>query len=342
MNLKEIAAKLLCFLALLGCFATGAYADWYDDVKPGSTWVEIEGDNFVADTFLGVPALYNEGNRNYQCNEIVMRFYREAYGLEIRAYNESDPKSLTEGYEFVKTKSPKKGDIIFVSAEMRGSDMDHWAIVKDYSDGYITMFEQNAIWNGKAAVERKIKFPSDSYYIYTPVSTGDAPAPVLKGASTETTDKVPEPSSKPAEATTSAPSTTKAPATSVPTTKAPETTKAATTKAATTKQPATVAKTTVPQTTRAETTASVTETTSAVTTQTVTEEHTTEALRGVAAIQGELNTTAPATEHTEAAMKAPEENNSTMKTVLLALGVGVAAIGVAALSIVIFKNKKHN
>lgn len=189
MSIKETVIKLTCVLVMLCCFVQTAAADWYDDLKPNGTWVEIEGNEFVAETFYGVPALYNEDNRNYQCGELVIRFYKMAYGLDIRPYSQPVPTSNTEGYKFVKTKSPKPGDIIYVSAEMRDSDMDHWAIVRDYSNGYITMFEQNARNNGKAAVGRQIKFPSDSYYIFTPVSTGDAPDPVLKNAVTGETAK---------------------------------------------------------------------------------------------------------------------------------------------------------
>ena len=171
MSLKETVVKLTCVLAIFGCFMQTASADWYDDLKPNTSWVEIEGNNFVAGTFYGVPSYYNEGNSNYQCGELVIRFYKEAYGLDIRPYSEPVPTSYTEGYKFVKTSSPKPGDIIYVSKEMRGSSTDHWAIVKSYSDGYITMFEQNARYSGKAAVDRQIKYPSDSYYIFTPVST---------------------------------------------------------------------------------------------------------------------------------------------------------------------------
>lgn len=171
---------------LLAGVAPFGFADWYSDVKSGCTWVEIKGDDFVADTFCSVDALYSENGYYYQCNERIMRFYREAYGLEVLAYSNTGLIMLSEGYDFVEAKTPKKGDIIYVTAAMRNSSSDHWAIVKDYSGGYITMFEQNVIWDGKAAVNRKVKYPSDSYYLLTPVSTGTAPAPVLKGVEKET------------------------------------------------------------------------------------------------------------------------------------------------------------
>ena len=68
MSLKETVIKLTCVVLMLICFVQPVCADWYDDLKGDSEWVEIEGDNFVADTFMGVNALYNENNRNHQPN----------------------------------------------------------------------------------------------------------------------------------------------------------------------------------------------------------------------------------------------------------------------------------
>lgn len=330
MSLKETAIKLTCVLALLFCFMQSASADWYDDIKPNSTWVEIEGENFVADTFMGVSALYNESdNSRYHCGELIIRFYKEAYGIDIYPYTNDTPTSQTGGYKFVKTKTPKKGDIIFVSKEMRGSDVDHWAIVKDYSDGYITLFEQNTIWEGKAGVERKLKCPSDSYYIYTLVKTGE------ESSSEPATEEVTSPtvqSSKPAE-TTTAPVTqpeTK-PSTTVPVTAEPTTVKpVTTTRPATTKV----------VTTKAETTA-VTETTSADVSVTL-EESTTQPL----SLLTELNTTQKATENktsaekTTAQAESEKDNGGETKKVLLAVGVCVGLVAVAAMAMIIAKKKR--
>ena len=161
MGIKKISCVIICVVVLILSVIPLSFADWYDDVKSGCTWVEIKGDNFVADTFCSVDALYSENSYYYQCNELIMRFYKEAYGLDVLAYSNTGLVAMTEGYKFVEAKTPKKGDVIFVSATMRNSSSDHWAIVKDYSGGYITMFEQNVIWDGKAAVNRQIKYPSD-------------------------------------------------------------------------------------------------------------------------------------------------------------------------------------
>lgn len=132
-----------------------------------------------------------------------MRFYREAFGLEVLAYANTWLVMLTEGYAFEPTSEPKKGDVVYCTAAMRGSSSDHWAIVKDYSDGKLTLFEQNVVWEGKAGVGRRLKYPSDSYYLYTPVGLGGNADPVPRGVSQTVTEK---------------PTTTAAPTTAKPTT----------------------------------------------------------------------------------------------------------------------------
>ncbi len=320
MSLKETVIKLTCILALLGCFVHTAAADWYDDIKPNSTWVEIEGDNFVAETFCGVSALYNEDDRNYQCGDLVIRFYKEAFGLDIYPYGSGGPSSEASGYKFVKTNSPKPGDIIFVSAEMRGSSVDHWAIVRSYSDGYITMFEQNARYNGKAAVGRQIRYPSDSYYVYTLVSTGDAPPPVLGNAVTGEAAK-PAVTQTP---TTDAPTTQK-PTTTVPTTAKPATTTAPTTVKATTTKPTTTRPVTTVQTT---TTAENPSETLTSVSGTVTEEVTTAVAITVNQTETQVQTTADA-----------QEDNGKSDFLPYAVAGSVLAVVISA-TVIVKKRKK--
>ena len=144
--------------------------------------VRIKGKNFVADRFYGVPAYYNEGatlsNSKWQCYEFVVRFYREAYGISIRGAG--GPKSLTSGYQMKKTKSPKPGDIFHSPALRRGRPTDHWAIVKSYSNGYVTLIEQNHHYDNKASVNRQVAISNKAVDIYTPVGVGQA-NPTLKG-----------------------------------------------------------------------------------------------------------------------------------------------------------------
>lgn len=350
MSLKETVIKITCVLALICCFMQTAVANWYDDVKPNSTWIPIKGEKFVADTFMGVPAYYNEDDAYYQCNELIMRFYKEAYNLDIMTYMGTDgPVMLTRGYGFVKTKTPKKGDIIYVTAGMRGSATDHWAIVKDYRDGYIVMFEQNAVYNGCAGFERKIKCPSDSYYIFTPVSLGEAPDPVLRDASTGKEEK-PETTQTTTEAPSTTVVTTTEPTTvkpTQPTTTKPVTTKAPTTKPVTTKAPTTRPPTTVPPTKPTTAVASTkpekttVQTTAETTTQAVTEESTT------AVFFAEYNTTYPAisyeeytTEEITARTARTAKKNDNSKRITLVVGACISLIIVSAMIVFVAKIKR--
>lgn len=202
--ISAVAAALL----LAAAISVSSFANWYDDVG-GGTYKEIKGKGFVADTFCGVDALYNENDSYYQCNELIMRFYREAFGLEVLAYANTGLVMLTEGYAFEPTSEPKKGDVVYCTAAMRGSSSDHWAIVKDYSDGKLTLFEQNVVWEGKAGVGRRLKYPSDSYYLYTPVGLGGNADPVPRGVSQTVTEKPTTAAPTTAKATTSKPTTVK-------------------------------------------------------------------------------------------------------------------------------------
>ena len=197
-------------MVLVSVLTVNGNADWYDDVS-GGKYVTIEGDAFVADTFCGVDALYSENYDYYQCNELIIRFYMDAYDLNIMAYENTGLRMLTEGYRFVQQTEPKKGDIVYSPSACRKNRGDHWAIVKDYHNGRIELFEQNVVWEDegvkKAGINRKLKFPSDYYYLYTPVALEGFPNPVLKSdrrtdTTTQTTVKA---TAKPAEQTTTAP-----------------------------------------------------------------------------------------------------------------------------------------
>ncbi|MBQ6468309.1 MAG: hypothetical protein IJJ61_10240 [Clostridia bacterium] len=183
--LKKAVTPALALVLVLCVFSTSAFAKtWYDEVSGGS-YAPIVGEPYVADTFCGVQSLYSLTTAKYQCNELIMRFYKQAYSLDVMAYMNIGLVMLTEGYEFVNPAQPKKGDIIYSPAKFRNNKSDHWAIVKDYSAGKITLFEQNVMWNGKAGTGRKLNFPSDQYYLYTPVAKAGYPDPVLKGAGSE-------------------------------------------------------------------------------------------------------------------------------------------------------------
>lgn len=252
---------LSAVLLFVSGIVPNVFADWYDDISSGR-YVDIDGNNCVVDTFYGVDALYNETGSTYYCNELVIRFYKEAYGLSISA-GTSGISMKTEGYKFVTPETPKAGDVVYVSAAMRGTS-DHWAIVKSYSGGYLTLFEQNVESGGQAIVDRKLKYPSDSYHLYTPVSTGEKPAPTLGGSKSEETTKesttattttttkaTTTTTTKPTTTTTKPTTTTTKPTTTraTTTTTKPTTTKATTTRPTTTKVTATIPSTTVQSTT---------------------------------------------------------------------------------------------
>ncbi len=257
--LKKAVTPALALVLVLCVFSTSAFAKtWYDEVSGGS-YAPIVGEPYVADTFCGVQSLYSLTTAKYQCNELIMRFYKQAYSLDVMAYMNIGLVMLTEGYEFVNPAQPKKGDIIYSPAKFRNNKSDHWAIVKDYSAGKITLFEQNVMWNGKAGTGRKLNFPSDQYYLYTPVAKAGYPDPVLKGAGSEPETTVTETVTE-TTATTTQP-TTEAGTWRKYTGTQPETSVTEKTEAETVKvnepvtEPSSEAKTREPETTRPSTTA---------------------------------------------------------------------------------------
>ncbi len=334
MNIKKTAVSLLCFVLL---FVSGiipdAFANWYDDIY-GGTYVEIRGKNFVADTFHGVKALYNEGGPTLYCNELVIRFYKDAYGLDVSA-GTSGIKMNSEGYKFVTPKNAKPGDIVYVSAEMRGT-YDHWAIVKYNNGDHLVLFEQNVVNGGKAGVERKLKYPSDSYKLYTPVSTGDKPDPVLKGSSV-TTEKTTEKTT----VTTTEKTTTTTKLTTTTTTK-PTTTTTKPTTTTTTKPTTTKPTTTKPTTTRATTTATTTAVTSVIPPTTITETTavTTETTTFAVTFLSVEITENYYSEMTESVSETAQEKSPSPKAkIVLGSVCGALVIGVAALVVLIIKKK---
>ncbi len=338
MKIKKTATAVLCAVLLfVSGIVPNAFANWYDDISSG-TYVEIKGKNFVADTFYGVKALYNENGPTLYCNELIIRFYKEAYGLDVSA-GTSGISMKSEGYKFVTPSNPKPGDVVYVSAAMRGTS-DHWAIVKYNKGDYLVLFEQNVVNGGKAGVERKLKYPSDSYKLYTPVSTGDKPDPVLKGSSgnSQTTEKTTEKTTvtttqKPTAATTAKPTTTTTmPATTTtkptttttkPTTTKPTTTKPVTSTRVTTTKPTTTRVTTTAVTSTKQTSLPVTETTTFA----------------VTFLSIEITESYHSTirEYTTQAIE--ETGGSPTSKIVIGSVCGALTIGIAALVVLIIKKK---
>lgn len=348
MNLKRTAfALLVTVLIIIVGTVPKASADWYDDIQSGYS-VKIVGQNFVADTFCGVNAYYNEtDNSVYHCGELVERFYKEAYGLDV-SISSSEPRLImnTAGYKFINPKTAKAGDVVFVSAEMRGTH-DHWAIVKYRTDGYLVLFEQNVVYNGTAGVERKLKYPSDSYIVFSPVSEGEKPAPALKNSGTssqtsavaETTDKETTTAATTLKPTTK-PTTTTNPTTTVKptTTKLATTAKPTTTKPTTTAKPTTTKPTTTKPTTQKQTTVAVSETTTAAA-STVPD---TTVIQPVTYTFAAFTQTEPASSTAHFYVEETTQANiekSNSATIPLASACGVSASGVAVLAALIIKKK---
>ncbi len=342
MNIKKAALAMLCAVLLfVSGIVPNAFADWYDDISSGR-YVEIKGNNYAVDTFYGVDALYNKSGSTYYCNELVIRFYKEAYGLNVSA-GTSGISMNTEGYKFITPETPKPGDVVYVSASMRGGTSDHWAIVKSYNGSSLTLFEQNVKSGGQAIVDRQLKYPSKSYHLYTPVSMGDKPAPTLGGSKNEETTKPsttenttvtatePTPTTTTTKPETTATTTTTT--TTKPTTAKPTTTKPTTTKTTTTKQ--TTAK---PTTTRVTTTKPTTATVPSTTAQ-MTETLTHETTFAVTFLQIEVTENYWQYTTTQVQTANADEVAGSKATVVLGAACAVLAVGVAFLIFMLIKKR---
>ena len=155
---RRLAAAVLC-LTLLAVPALAAEATIRLD------YVTISGEGFIADTFCGVDALYNETGSTLFCNELIERFYSAVYGVTVYTDNGNITAASPSGYWFEVTYTPQPGDIAYASAEARERYGNHYAIVKaaDEAGGTVTLFEQNWVWDGKAGVNRVIPYDGGCY-----------------------------------------------------------------------------------------------------------------------------------------------------------------------------------
>ena len=191
---RRLAAAVLC-LTLLAVPALAAEATIRLD------YVTISGEGFIADTFCGVDALYNETGSTLFCNELIERFYSAVYGVTVYTDNGNITAASPSGYWFEVTYTPQPGDIAYASAEARERYGNHYAIVKavDEAGGTVTLFEQNWVWDGKAGVNRVIPYDGGCYTFYTMCSASG------RAAAAEEASPVSAPSA--AEAAAEAPST---------------------------------------------------------------------------------------------------------------------------------------
>lgn len=163
--MKHTVKRAAC--AALGALMIGAAVPAYAVSSPAPTeYVKISGSNFVVDTLNGIPAYYNQYNRSWQCVEYMQRYYRELFGVEMNI-GYSEPYIVSGEGSFKKAECPRVGDVVYWPAYLRNVNYGHVAIVKDYDDGVITLIEQNWCYNGKAAIDRQVSWPSKEFYVFT-------------------------------------------------------------------------------------------------------------------------------------------------------------------------------
>lgn len=163
MKLKRtlFTALFLCTVILGVCLPVSA-----GEKTLHCEYEKITGNGYVADTFLGVDAIYNLNGRTLYCTELVQRFFRQRYGLEINCGKNGPTVLNSKEYVFEKTDTPRAGDVLYASASARGRGCAHWAICKTVDEDGITLFEQNWKWNGCAGVDREIPLEGNCYSIY--------------------------------------------------------------------------------------------------------------------------------------------------------------------------------
>lgn len=169
-SIRRAAAAACCALLLLTLALPAGAAEG----TISCTYIPITGEEFVAETMNGVEARYNLYGSTYQCVELVIRYYQEVYGLEIRCAQGNLTVLNNDDLYFVETDDPQPGDVLFGSAAARGKGYDHWALVRSNNGDSLTLFEQNWRWNGQAGIGRVIEFPTTSYRAFTLASRSGA------------------------------------------------------------------------------------------------------------------------------------------------------------------------
>lgn len=175
----RILAMTLCLLLLLTGAATAS-----NETILGIEFVPITGTAFAVDTLNGVNALY--GSSAYDCTELVRRYYKTLYGVNVLFSDSGLRVKDNTAYWFEKTDTPVPGDVLYATSTARGKSYSHAALLKYLSaDGTrATLIEQNWSWNNQAAYEREIPWPSGCYTAYTLRCASGVPAAKLSQADT--------------------------------------------------------------------------------------------------------------------------------------------------------------
>lgn len=160
---KKALLICLCAMILGSCLQASAA-----DVTVHIEYITIEKYGFVADTLNGVEAKYNPWGKNYDCSELIHRYYKEIYGISLALYGNAPHVVGRDDVWFEKVSEPQVGDVMFASSYSRGRPTCHWAICKsvDVENNTITMFEQNWRVGGTAGVGRQIPYAKNCYNYY--------------------------------------------------------------------------------------------------------------------------------------------------------------------------------
>lgn len=169
---RKIIVCMLAVVLLAGlCFTVSA-----GEKTLACSYLKITKDGFVADTFNGVEAKYNLYGPKLYCTELVIRYYKQVYGVDISLGGL--PQVLgNDEYWFEEVYTPEEGDVLFGSAAARGKSYNHWAICKsvDEDADTMTLFEQNWRWNGQAGINRVLPETGNGYR-YFRLMTADGEA----------------------------------------------------------------------------------------------------------------------------------------------------------------------
>ena len=159
-RIRALVAAVLIIAAVAAPMQASAY-----ERTLGCTYLKITENGFVADTFNGVEARYNLSGKKLYCTELIERYCREVYGIEVRTSDGGPTVLNTDEYWFEEVEQPQAGDILFGSAAARGKWYNHWAICKSVNEqaGTITLFEQNWRWAGCAGVNRVLPLEGNCY-----------------------------------------------------------------------------------------------------------------------------------------------------------------------------------
>lgn len=167
---------VLCVLSLSACLQAAAY-----ETTLSCDYKKITENGFVADVFMDVEARYNLTGPTLYCSELIPRFIRDVYGVEISASGYA-PR-VKDGFDcrFEEPVEAQPGDVLIATASERGKGYDHWAICKsvDPEANTMTLFEQNWRWNGCAGVNRVIPLHGSCYRVYRLVTDDGEPVPTL-------------------------------------------------------------------------------------------------------------------------------------------------------------------